>query len=106
MTTTYSRYDYMVEGAGYDEISESMYPDPLSLNYLDLNISNKPAELTLRDSDIAFFWYSTQNIYGIPRWDDIVLTLNGVPHKNFLKQGDKIYFPSLSDISSSFGKER
>lgn len=104
--TTNSRYDYMKEGNVRDSVSESLYPDPLSLSYLDLHLSEKPVETTLGDSDIAFFWYTTQNVYGVPAWDDVVLTLNGIPHKNFLKLGDKIYFPNLSDIRSSFGKQR
>ena len=104
--TTNSRYDFMTEGTVLDEVSESLYPDPLSLNYLDLKLNSKPVEATLSDANIAFFWYVAQNVYGIPSWDDMVLTLNGVPHKNFLKIEDKVYFPELSDIKSSFGKQR
>ena len=37
-------------------------------------------------------------------YDDLVLTLNGVPHKNFLRAGDAIYLPELQDIKRSFAK--
>lgn len=103
---TNSRYDFMTEGNTYDDVSLSYYPDPLSLNYLNLKMSNVPQKNVMTDSKIAFFWKEAENIYGTPSWDDMVLTLNGVPHKNFLRQGQIIYFPGISDMKNSFSKER
>lgn len=103
---TNSRYDFMKEGSVIDEITENAYPDPLSLNYHNLQLTSMPAEDTLNDSKISFLWREAERVYGKACWDDVALTLNGVPHKNFLKSGDKIYFPSEDDIVSSFTKER
>lgn len=101
-----SRYDFMEEGKVMDTVSKSYYPDPLSLSYLGLRMSKEPAESKMTDSKISFFWKETYDQYGVASWDDIVLTLNGISHINFLKNGDVIYFPAVDDIKSSFQKDR
>lgn len=103
---TLSRYDYMSEGSVTDEVSKSAYPDPLSLNYLNFNLTSTPIKNVMTDSKIIYFWKEAENIYGVAKWDDIVLTINNIPHKNFLNPKDVIYFPTLSDIQSSFTKTR
>ena len=44
------------------------------------------------------------NEYGTRDYEDVVLTLNNIPHKNFLLEFDSIYYPDLSDIKKSFSK--
>ena len=100
------RYDFMKEGVVSDEISKSNYPDPLSLNYLNLTLSENPFSDKMTDSKIIYFWKEVKDIYGTPHYDDMILTLNGISHKNFLKQGTTIYFPILSDLTNSFNKKR
>jgi len=102
MTRTYSRYDFMQEGTQVDPVINSVYPDPLSLNYFDLKLSGVPKKDTMSSTKIAFFWKETENIYGQPVYDDIVLTLNGASHKNLLQPGDVIYFPATADMETSF----
>lgn len=106
MSITNSRYDFMKDGITADEVSGSFYPDPLTLNYADFSMTSVPLKDTLSAKKITFFWKESDNLYGSPCWDDIVLTLNGVPHKNFLQVGDVVYFPSEEDIKRSFNKER
>ena len=106
MSITKSRYDFMKDGVTADEISGSFYPDPLSLNYSDFSMSSVPLKDEMTSKKIIFFWKEAEALYGSPCWDDIVLTLNGVPHKNFLDVDDVMYFPSEDDIKISFGKER
>ncbi len=101
----FSRYDFMTEGVVADEIGRK-YPDPLSLNYLNIKVSSQPTAIRLSETDTVSFWNTTSKVYGTSQLDDIVLTINGVPHRNFLKIGDKIYFPSQEDIKRSFTKER
>lgn len=97
----------MIEGSVVDEVSGSAYPDPLSLNYLNFNWGeNLPKKDIMRDNKIIFFWKEAEMCYGEAAWDDIVLTLNGVSHRNFLQVGDVIYFPTSADIKKSFKKER
>nr|DAE47652.1 MAG TPA: hypothetical protein [Bacteriophage sp.] len=102
--TTFSRYDFMNSGTTKDEVSGSYYPDPLTLNYLDLNMSEVPLKNTMTDAKIITFWNEAHTLYGVSGYDDIILTLNGIPHKNFLMPGDTIYFPILDDITTSFAK--
>ena len=101
-----SRYDFMSNGVVADSETGSIYPVPLSLSYLIFKMTAEPKEDIMTNSKISFFWHEAEACYGSPCWDDVVLTLNGVAHKNFMKQGDKIYFPDLSDIKTSFMKER
>lgn len=101
-----SRYDFMKEGTVVDEVSGSRFPDPLSLNYLDFKMSDIPKEIPLSNRSITHLWMEADMLYGKPQLDDMVLTLNGVAHKNFLKNGDTLYFPSESDIKRSFMKKK
>lgn len=94
----------MTSGVVQDEVSGSYYPDPLSLNYLNFKMSKIPLKDTMTDSKIIKFWNEASLIYGVAVYDDIVLTLNGVAHKNLLKPNDEVYFPELRDIQSSFTK--
>lgn len=103
---TQSRYDFMKEGTVHDEVTGSLYPDPLSMNYLDFNMTDVPVKDVMTDDKIISFWEEAQLFYGKACWDDVVLTLNGVSHRNFLRSGDKIYFPKEDDIRRSFAKER
>lgn len=96
----------MKEGVVFDEVSESAYPDPLSINYLNFKMRSVPSKDILSNSKIPFLWREMELNYGSPEWDDIVLTLNGISHKNFLKPRDILYLPALADIKDSFSKER
>ena len=46
------------------------------------------------------FWKEVYDIYGVCGYDDIILTINGVPHKNLLETGDIIYFPDKEYLIS------
>ena len=97
-----SRYDFMEAGSTKDSVTDSYYPDPLSLNYINFGMSKLPSQRKLSYKDTVFFWATIQEIYGTCELDDIILTLNGVPHKNLLNIGDTIIFPSIEDIQRSF----
>ena len=43
-----SRYTFMKEGSTIDSKTNSAFPDPLSLNYLDVQISELPKEDTYK----------------------------------------------------------
>lgn len=104
--STYSRYDYMSEGSTSDEILGSYYPDPLTLNYNNLKLTSIPKNNKLTAQDIIYMWREVEDMYGIASYDDMVLTLNGISHKNFLTAGQKVYFPTIEDINNSFSKGR
>lgn len=97
-----SRYNFMKEGTVRDSVSGSLYPDPLSLNYLEFNMVTAPPVVDrMDDAKIMYFWLEVSKYYGNSEWDDVVLTLNGVPHRNLLSHGDMIGFPDIMDIKNS-----
>lgn len=100
-----TRYDFMKVGNSQDSKTGSYYPDPLSLNYVNFNMTSIPYQDVMSEEKIRFFWKETCEVYGSAIFDDVVLTLNGIPHKNLLNPGDKILFPSVQDITSSYSKE-
>ena len=106
MSVTKSRYDFMKDGVIVDDVTGSYYPDPLSLNFSNFRITGLPVKDVMDPTKIMFLWKEADDFYGMPCWDDITLTLNGVPHKNFLEIGDELYFPMEDDIINSFSKER
>lgn len=97
-----SRYDFMTESSVADTEDKSYYPDSLSLNYNLFTLSTPATPLELSDLDIAKFWWTIQKHYGTAEYDDMVLTLNGIEHTNFLTAGDVMFMPSISDIEASF----
>lgn len=88
----------------FDEYIDDVYPDPLSLNYLNFSITsgNMPVSQKLNMSNIQRLWKIPIQLYGRAELDDIVLTLNGVEHRNFLQVGDELLFPDEVDIDRSF----
>lgn len=99
-----SRYNFMTESVVKDEVSNSFYPDPLTLNYITLKIKDLPTYRKMDISSASAFWSVVGDVYGVCEWDDLVLTLNGYAHKNFIKEGDTIIFPSISDMRRSFSE--
>lgn len=99
-----TRYDFMNEGTVKDTQNDSYYPDPLTLNYLMFQLVDLPKKDILTSEKIIKLWHEAEIIYGSAQWDDIVLTLNGISHKNFLKNDDELLFPSEDDIVNSFTK--
>jgi len=100
-----SRYDFIVPSSVQDEVDNEYYPDILSLNLNALNLEYTPVKKELTDIDIQKFWLTTYKIYKTAEYDDMVLSLNGIPHKNFLKEDMVLYFPAIRDIENSFKKD-
>lgn len=100
-----NRYDFMKAGSVQDEKTGAFYPDPLTLNYVNFNMTSIPYQDKMTDEKIRFFWKEAYEVYGEAIYDDIVLTLNGVPHKNLLNAGDIIFFPKSQDIYTSYASE-
>lgn len=99
-----SRYNFMKASIEEDSVDQNNYPDPLTLNYHEFELKEGVEAIELRDVDILQFWNLIHKKYGTAEYDDIVLELNNIPHKNFLNPGDVIYIPSVRDIERSFIK--
>lgn len=92
----------MIPGMVSDTIDHQNYPDVLSLNYNNFKLSQTPRAIVLDDNQIIRFWALVNDLWGSCENDDILLTLNGISHKNFLHNGSPLIVPEKSDIKSSF----
>jgi hypothetical protein len=101
-----NRYDFMTSGTVADSKTGSLYPDPLSLNYLGFKMSELPTKKTVSIKEAEEPWRMSLDVYGRATYEDVVLTLNGVSHSNFLKEGDTLYFPREEDLTNSFNVSR
>lgn len=97
-----SRYDFMTDSSVKDTEDGSYYPDVLSLNFNTFKAASALTPLELTDIAIEKFWWTIQKQYGTAEYDDIVLTLNGISHRNFLVEGNILFIPSVADIENSF----
>lgn len=95
-----SRYTYMTQSV-YQDIDGDFFPDPTTLNYNNLIAKNiKTIELT--EITCEKFWIILPTLYGNYELDDILLSINRIPHRNMLRPGDIIFAPTLKDIRESF----
>ena len=99
-----NRYDFMSESSVVDEKTGTYFPDPLTLDYGSFTMSQRPDKVYLVDDQINYFWRTYMEEYGTRDYEDVVLTLNNIPHKNFLMEHSTIYYPDLTDIRKSFSK--
>lgn len=97
-----SRYDFMSASSVQDPVDGMLWPDPLTLNYNVFKTSERPDMIELGSHDIEQLWLLASKYYGNAEYDDVLLSLNGIAHKNMLKEGDVLYIPVLSDITTSF----
>ena len=85
----------------YKDESGDYFPDPTTLSYNDLEASSiQTIELT--ELSCEKFWSILPSVFGVYELDDILLSLNRVPHRNMLKPGDVLYAPTVQDIRDSF----
>jgi len=101
-----TRYDFMKQSDVQDPEDKSFYPDVLSLNLNTFRATQPLTPVEVSDLDLEKFWWTTQRIYGTAELDDVVLSLNGIPHRNLLKEGDIVFFPAAIDIELSLKNQR
>jgi hypothetical protein len=95
----FSRYDSMKESKVLDTTDNQNWPDPLSVNYNNTQLTTMPKLRTLQSTDLDRFWVTALMFYKtVAEGDDVVLTLNAIPYRGMLEPGDEIYFPELTDL--------
>lgn len=97
----------MQESSMTDNFDNLTYPDPLSLNFTKIQLTELPKLRELSAPDLQRFWLFIQKFYSsdAAEGDDIILTLNNIPYLGILKPGDNIYLPALTDIYSMGGNQ-
>ncbi len=81
-----------------DSEDGEQFPDPLSASFENTQFTNIPQTHTITAGDISKFWLTMYNHYGLVELDDVLLSLNGVPHISCLEPGDTIYMLDINDI--------
>lgn len=100
-----NRYDFIEPSNTIDEATGNAYPDPLTVSYFNLKLTSNPTRRKMTAHSANNFKLEAWEVYRDEYADDLLLTLNDIPHKNFIKSGDVIYYPSLDDIRRSLGKK-
>jgi len=95
----FSRYDAMEESKTIDPVDQVAYPDPLSLNYNNLHLSEIPKLRSVSKADLDRFWlFVLKHFKTIAEGDDVILTMNGIPYVGMMAPGDQIYMPVSQDM--------
>ena len=81
-----------------DSFDNQPYPDPLSINYKNTQLTSIPEYIEIDQNYIEHFWTLMYNVYGRQDMDDILLALNNVPYIGALTPGDKIFLIKDTDL--------
>lgn len=102
-----SRYDAMVPSLQRDTVDNQPYPDILSLDFNTFEVNEPPfqylADESLRRRPYQTISYFLENT-ARAQYDDIVLTLNNIPHKDLISEGTFVVIPVMGDIQSFLNK--
>jgi hypothetical protein len=74
------------------------FPDPL-IDYNHGTLSKIPTLYTITDNDLAKFWVTMWEQYGLNYYDDLWLNINGVAYLMELRPGDQIYKVEEGDLT-------
>jgi len=97
----FSRYDAMSSSKVQDTVDHDNYPDPLSINYNNLALTEIPGRTAVSKIDLDRFWIFLGKQYpGLAETDDILLIINNVPYVGMLEPGDYLYTPASADLYS------
>lgn len=96
-----SRYSFMTESQkGVDPQDGTPYPDPLSINYRNTQLTSMPQYTQIEQRYLDRFWTLVYDFYGLTEYDDILLMINNVPYISSLEPGSNIYLLSLNDLQN------
>ena len=96
----FSRYDSMTSSNVVDEEDKEAYPDILSVNYNNTQLTQVPIKLEVNAAELKKFWVFMSNYYSyeLAEADDVLLTINNIPYLGLLSPGDSIYKIALDDL--------
>lgn len=95
----FSRYNALANSKVKDPVDQDNYPDPLSINYNNMALTEIPGRTTLSKIDLDRFWLFMNKQYsGGNEADDILLIINDVPYLGMLAPGDSLYIPAAADL--------
>jgi hypothetical protein len=103
MSTAGTRYDLMEDTTNLAEGSDT-YPDCLSffIKLEDFIQSEPPLQYGVTSLLIQRPYFITAQYFGLPTYDDLLLTLNQIPYISTMTEGDPFYIPAKSDVYSFY----
>ena len=99
-----SRYDMMKASDQTDLVTNLVYPDPLSVDYGSFQLTTAPYVVGTDDRFRKYPFLIMYAIYGQAQYDDIILSLNNIPHLSKIQDVDTIPIPSQSDLLAFIGQ--
>lgn len=96
----FSRYSIYNKSNVVDYVDLEVYPDPLSVNWGNFNISSSPNLIRIDELDIDRLWVKMLVVYGSAQFDDFILFLNNIPYRKLLSPGDVLFLPQAEDINT------
>jgi len=95
----FSRYEAMKDSQVKDPADKDNYPDPLSINYNNVVLTELPGRVALTKADFERFWlFMSKQYKNIAEADDVLLIVNDVPYLGMLQPGDYLYLPVITDL--------
>jgi len=88
----------------YKDIDGDYFPDPSTINYNNVEASNVTT-IELTELTCNKFWALLPTLFDAYEYDDILLSLNRIPHKNMLKPGSVLFSPTREDIEGTLSNE-
>lgn len=100
-----SRYDLMQPSLTATDIDNQVYPDVLTADFGSFVYTQPPFQVQPNDSLQKLPYITTNGLYNVAAYEDIVFMINNVPHVSLLDNFTVILFPVLADLVS-FMKEQ
>lgn len=101
----FSRYDLMTGSPTQtDPADNQVWPDPLSVDFTSFTLTQAPFILQPDDRLEEYPYLVMYSIYVSAQYDDIILSLNNVPHISKVQNFPSIQCPVFSDLAQFFGQ--
>jgi hypothetical protein len=86
-----SRYDIMIDSiTGIDPIDQQVYPDPLVIDYAKFQYNEPPYIVDIDERLQTYPYIITNSLYQVAAYDDIIFSINNIPHRSLLMK-TKVY---------------
>lgn len=95
-----SRYDYMKDSVVCDPEDGVPYPDVLTTNYSDVNLTKIPTITRMTAADIQRMWKFMYDNYGIAYYDDLLLNINGIGYVGEIEPGTQLVKIDIEDLKN------
>lgn len=104
-----SRYDIM-KGSATEHDPEDLqrFPDPLSIDYSSFEFTEPPLQYEVTYLFLERPYVVTNALYGEPVYDDLILSINNIPHMSTLDAADEgvvLSLPGNNDLFSFIDQE-